>query len=98
MVNFIKYLPLAFFSVYISKLLFVGASFADAPIVFIMAVLSAYYEYSTNHKQIKSLEKQLASLSDNHEKTKKDLEDLKNHVAQIKFAAQVKLGGTSVNR
>lgn len=98
MINLVKYLPLAFLSLYLSKILVVGANFTDAPIILIIASLSAYYEYGLKNKELKKLQEDLSVLSAELDKNKKDVEDVRSYVGQIKFATQIKTGLGNVNR
>jgi hypothetical protein len=79
----LKYIPLGLFVLLVSKMLYMGCGYADAPSLLIIAALAAFYEY-------KPVNAELKALKDNSAKMEKDLEDLRSHVSSLKLARDLK--------
>lgn len=90
MENTVKYLPLCLFAIYATKLLALGASFVDAPILLIMGAIATIYEIKSQIKLIRELQKDVALLKINKEDTDKIINDVKTHINGIKLAQNIR--------
>lgn len=102
MSKYFKYLPLVLFSLYSIKLLVQGATFQDAPILFVLAALAFAQEIRVKTEQVGvTIEQKLAEFGEKLKKfeenqvvKEKDVQDLKTHVAGLKLSSSSRsLGG-----
>ena len=79
--NNIKYLPLSLFVLYSAKLLILGGSYVDAPLLLILGTVAAFYEFKSQDKKLAEMEQKLERIN----LLEKDHENLKTHVSGLKL-------------
>jgi hypothetical protein len=85
MEKFLRFIPAVFFSAYFFKVLIKGAMFVDAPVLLILAILAMYTEYKLRDARLLAIEAKVAASLAEVETQKKEIEQLKNHVAAVKM-------------
>lgn len=91
--NFIsKYTSLTLFCVYSGKMLVMGATLVDAPIIAILALFSGYVLFKSENKQIKDLNDKIDTLTKKIEEQDKTIESVKSYVGSLKLMTNMKPG------
>lgn len=86
----IKYVPLGLFCVSVLKVLIVGATYVDAPVLLILACLAAVYETKSQLKVIKALEDKVAELQNQINDGSKSISEIKTFVGGIKLGQNIR--------
>lgn len=86
----VKYLPLLLFAIYSIKLLVLGASLVDAPILLIMGLISSVYEIKSQSKLLSNLRKDVGDLQKHKEETDKLISEVKTHISGIKLGQNIR--------
>jgi hypothetical protein len=90
MKEYIKYIPMGLFFAHSVKIIAVGASFQDAPILAITATFCAYLVSKEEQKALQKLSDKLVVLEQKTETTQSETEELRSHVSTLKLGQQVK--------
>lgn len=84
--NYLKRLPLALFGAYTIKLLVLGATLSDAPIILVLAAVYAYNENKAENKKINELSKQIQDLRTEVQEASISAKDAKTAVSGLKLS------------
>lgn len=87
----LRIIPMLLFLSYVGKLLILQANIADAPIVASLALLAAYFEFSSTNKQLKEIDTQLKQINEKLLESEKNVEHLKTHVSGLKIGQQMRV-------
>lgn len=85
MVKLQKLVPLLAFCLYFGKLFFQPPNHTDAAIIFILALISCYFEYKNETPKIVELQEQFSKLQKDFEDKNKEIENLKSAVSSMKL-------------
>jgi len=86
----IKYIPLSLFTLFTAKLLILGASIQDAPILLILGLIASVYEIKYQTKIISELKTEMDQLRKSNLEIEKSISDIKTHVNGIKLGQNIK--------
>lgn len=85
----IKYIPLSLFVLFSGKALLVGvSSLESAAALLILGGIAAFYEFKSQDKALVALKKQIEEQNKLIEENKKELNEVKTHVASFKLQTQ----------
>lgn len=90
MEKFARYAPLFLFCCYVLKIGITGASFTDAPVLFILGTLSAFIELDRHSKYIKGLETRVEKMGEVILAQAKAHDELKTHVSSLKLQTSMR--------
>ncbi len=86
----IKLVVLSSFVLFFGRLLLKGVSFEDSLVVGVLGALLGYLEYNNGQKEIQEMAEKFASITDQVEQSKRDLDELRSHVSTVKLAQQIR--------
>lgn len=90
-----RFVPALIFGAYSVKLLLVGSSFADAPILLVLAAIYAFSEYKPDNRHFLELDTKISNLEAQIKEQEKLIESIKTHVSGIKMAQAMKSNSSS---
>lgn len=82
----VKFLPLALFSIFFAKILFVPATYVDCSILFIMGLVAGFFEFQSTDKKIKALEAKMEQAIRDYEDKVKDIDGIKGSINSLKLS------------
>lgn len=84
--KFRRFLPLAIFCVYFTKVCFQSStSYPEALILLILGSVAGYFEYKHQSGRMESMEKQLNEMNRDLQEKLKDLDAIKSSMASLKL-------------
>jgi hypothetical protein len=86
----IRYLPLALFSIYSTKLILLGSTLESSISLLVIGGLTAFYEYKSQDKKLRILQKEFKDLKEFQDIKAKEVDELRSHILGLKFANQLK--------
>lgn len=87
----LRVIPLLLFFSYVGKLLFLQANLSDAPIVAILAILAAYFDYSATNTQLNEIKTSLEETKHKLVDLDKKHDELRTHLAGLKMSQHVRI-------
>ena len=90
MEKYLKYMPMALFSLYALKCLVFPTTFVNGMILGVLGCIAGYYEWKSQHSEMDKLHKELDELTNKLNSLSKSHEDLKNSVSTAKFSQQIR--------
>lgn len=91
----LKYVPLALFCAYFTKVIIHEPSSIEAGILGILAAFVAYMEYKNNDKKLQAIEKSLNQFKEDLDFKQKEIEGLKSTTTGLKMASGMKSMGSN---
>lgn len=88
--QFLKYLPLALFTIAVGKGLVLGFTWIDAPVLVILGSMAAFYEFKVNEAKIKLMQARCDAVDKHLTTLYKEQESLKSHFSGIKVGNQMR--------
>lgn len=82
----LRNIPLVLLFAHAGKLLILQPNLADAPILAILALLAAYYDYASTKDQLKEIRDELKEFKSSVSELTRRNDELKNSVAGLKLS------------
>lgn len=86
----VKFIPLSLFVVFSLKCLVLSVSAIDAPLLLILGLVSAFYEYQFQNRKNEVLHKRLDEVDKHLTSLYKQQQELKNDLATAKLGPQMR--------
>jgi predicted negative regulator of RcsB-dependent stress response len=90
MEKYIKYVPLALFSLYAVKCLVFPTTFVNGVILGVLGCIAGYYEWKSQNSEVAKLRQEFSSFTEKLTTLNKSHEDLKSAVSTAKFSQQIR--------
>jgi hypothetical protein len=88
--NHIKFIPLSLFCVFALKCLVLSVGAIDAPVLLILGVISAFYEYQFQNRKTELLHKRFDEVDKHLTALYKAQQDVKSDMSTFKLAGQIR--------
>lgn len=85
MEKYIKYVPLSLFILATAKALIITPTWSDAPLLIILASISAFYEYKNQEKKMEVLHKRCDAIDVHLSTLYKGQEEFKSYASALKL-------------
>lgn len=90
--NYTKFFPLGLFLVFALKCLIFGAAITDAPVLLILGLVTAFYEYQFQGREAKLLHKRFDEIDKHLSVLYKTSQEVKADMATFKLTSQFRQG------